>query len=1214
MNRKPTKTKIALRFLLAGAICLLPAICFVEQKSITEAQSSETKRDKPELVVQRGHSFEINSVTFSPDGKILASAGGRDMTIKLWDVETRQLIRSLVGHTDQVGSVIFSSNGKTLFSTSADNTVKVWSVENGQIIKSIEKVGFSVQFFSDGRKLAYQTDNNKIKIWNFETGQQIMSVENSSKINSIAFSPNGKILAFGNSDETISLWNIETGRQLESFQTNHKYTYYSITLAFSPDSKTLISWINSDWKIKLWNVETGKLIQSVDNKSGSSSIALSLDGKILAASCYDNICLWNIETGENIKSLEGHTFPIKSIIFSPDGKTLASGSIDSTVKLWNIEDGKQIKSFEGNVDFVNEVAISPNEKSLAASSLDDTIKLWNLETGQKIKSFIEGGSESFDSMAFSPDSLTLAAGTKNDTIKLWNVKTGEFIKSFKGENLILSVAFSPDGKILASGDAGEIIKLWNVEAGQVIKFLEGHKSLVNESASVTTVAFSPDGKILASGSWDKTIKLWNVETGQLINSLEGHNYHLASVIFSPNGKILASIDDRDTRIKLWDVASGQLLKSFVGHTDWLFSIAFSPDGKILASASADRTIKLWNIQTGQSTNSFEAHNNWVRSVTFAQNGKLLLSGGDDGTIKLWNVENNKLLATLISLDRNEWVVTTPDGRFDTNEDLNKIEGLIWVLPDQPLIPKPLELYLRQYYEPGLLTRVLRCNEENNCEQEFKPLPSIAEINRVQPKVEIREVKPKRNSSDLVDVTVDVENFSEEIGGKMQESSVYDLRLFRDGQLVATSAKKADLENYIKLAPSLVEQDREAKILLNTNEDKAWRKANDLQAVVKFDKNKATFVFENVRLPHDGRKEIEFSAYAFNSDRVKSETSYKNFEIKSPTVRKGNTYLISIGVNQSENPAYNLNYAAADAYKTQEILGERLKTQLKNRGSKLVQIELVSDSKDGKLIKNATKPIIKGVFNLLAGKRDEAKTVSSEVPVFVDGQKISAFDVPAVQPEDTLIITYSGHGYADRNGIFYLLPYDIGANTEKLTTANLPKLISSDELSLWMLDVTAKEMLMVVDACHSAAAVQGDGFKPGPMGSRGLGQLAYDKGMKILSATQADNVALELGSLQQGLLSYALLQDGIFNKLADSPKDNKLFIREWLKYGEARVPALYESIKNGTLKNVKIDNQTPTEKQRSGVYCVDKSCKQNVQQPRLFDFNQKRADGLLINLP
>lgn len=216
----------------------------------------------------------------------------------------------------------------------------------------------------------------------------------------------------------------------------------------------------------------------------------------------------------------------------------------------------------------------------------------------------------------------------------------------------------------------------------------------------------------------------------------------------------------------------------------------------------------------------------------------------------------------------------------------------------------------------------------------------------------------------------------------------------------------------------------------------------------------------------------------------------------------------------------------------------------------------------------------------------------------------------------MIITYAGHGYADNAGIFYLLPYDIGADTEQLTAEKLRKTISSDELSLWMQDIIAAEMLFIIDACHSAAAGQGDGVKPGPMGSRGLGQLVYDKDMKILSATQADNVALELNSLEQGLLSYALLQDGIVKSLADVDKNKQLFAAEWLIFAEKRVPELYQEVKDGKRsvfidgKNVKADSS------RTGIVNLGGNQKSslNLQQPTLFDFRRRNNKNTLFILP
>ena len=335
----------------------------------------------------------------------------------------------------------------------------------------------------------------------------------------------------------------------------------------------------------------------------------------------------------------GHASSVNSVAFSPDGKTLASGSSDFTIKLWDVESGLQIKSLAGHVDMVNSVAFSPDGKTLASGNGDNTIKLWNVETGQQIKSFLQA--DVVRSVAFSPDGKTLASGSNDRTIKLWNVEIGQQIpKSLTGHaDWVLSVMFSPDGKTLASGSKDKTIKIWNVETGQLIKSLAGHSNWV------TSVAFSSDGKTLASGSWDKTIKLWNVETGQQIKSLEGHAKFIESVAFSPDEKTLASGSD-DRTIKLWNVETGQLIKSLVDHPDKVYSVAFSPDGKTLASGIWDKTIKLWNVETGQQIKSLEGHASFISSVAFSSDGKTLASGSRDSAINLWNVETGQQIKSL----------------------------------------------------------------------------------------------------------------------------------------------------------------------------------------------------------------------------------------------------------------------------------------------------------------------------------------------------------------------------------------------------------------------------------------------------------------------------------------------------------------------------------------------------------------------------------------
>ena len=193
--------------------------------------------------------------------------------------------------------------------------------------------------------------------------------------------------------------------------------------------------------------------------------------------------MWNVETGKLIKTLEGHTRFVNSINFSPDGKYLASGSDDKTIKLWNVSTGKHIKTLKGHIWNVVSVNFSPDGKYLASGS-GDTIKLWNVKTGKLIKT-LEGHTKEVTSVNFSPDGKYLASGSFDCTIKLWNVERGDVIRTFEGHtDVVWSVNVSPDGKYLASGSSDNTIKLWDVETGDCISFV---------SAEDNWIMFTPDG-------------------------------------------------------------------------------------------------------------------------------------------------------------------------------------------------------------------------------------------------------------------------------------------------------------------------------------------------------------------------------------------------------------------------------------------------------------------------------------------------------------------------------------------------------------------------------------------------------------------------------------------------------------------------------------------------------------------------------------------------
>lgn len=576
------------------------------------------------------HGDRVNALVFSPDGKRLFSASD-DFSVRVWDVATGRQIQSIATNASKIVDIAVSQDGEQAVFATHNTGPVLWTTKTGERIRSFAGQANTVALSLDGKTL-FAGGKQGIRCLDVSTGEPSRKLESGNGVmTGLEISPDGKWLA-GVSGAEISAWELGSGKLTTQASPDTPFT----AVAFGLNGRAIVG-RTSNGGILVWDLDSKeqlKSLQLADSKE-ASGFALARNGSSLFVG-HQRVLMHDWRTGEARMTGESHLGAIRCLAISDDGKIIASGgqtkspTKDFSIRLWDVASGNELpQSQRLDNGTLTAMALSNDETRLAASSADKSVTIWNTKTHKQIVRIKQPNVFNKIATAFSRDGSFLACGGRAN-VTLWDTDSGEPRGELKGQRERISdLKFSRDGRWLIAGDGAGNLFLWDAKTHKLIRRIEAHRE------QIWAIDVSWDGSLVVTGSFDKTVALWNVDTGKLLLRRADHRGLVRAVRFSPDGLRVASSGD-EQQIVLWETATGNVIRQFKPDQS-ATSLDFCNGGRVLVSGHYHDRLHFWDIASGK-----RFHTLRTGSATFgviaSRDDRSVFSAGTDSSALRWELD------------------------------------------------------------------------------------------------------------------------------------------------------------------------------------------------------------------------------------------------------------------------------------------------------------------------------------------------------------------------------------------------------------------------------------------------------------------------------------------------------------------------------------------------------------------------------------------------